>query len=62
MAIKRYELVKKYYDKRLWTRKMLKNAVIKGWITQDEYDEIVGAEGAPAEAEVGLTNGGNNHG
>lgn len=62
MASKRYELVKGYYYKRLWTRKMLKNAVIKGWITQDEYDGIVGVEGAPAEAEVGLTNGGNNHG
>lgn len=50
MASKRYELVKGYYDKRLWTKKMLKNAVVKGWITQDEYDEIVGA---PAEAEGG---------
>lgn len=62
MASKRYELVKGYYDKRLWTRKMLKNAVVKGWITQDEYEGIVGAESAPAEAEVGLTNGGNDHG
>lgn len=47
MASKRYELVKGYYDKRLWTRKMLKNAVIKGWITQDEYDGIVGVKAAP---------------
>lgn len=51
MASKRYELVKGYYDKRLWTRKMLKNAVTKGWITQDEYDEIVGTESAPAETD-----------
>lgn len=51
MASKRYKLVKGYFEKRLWTRRMLKNAVVKGWITQDEYDEIVGAEGAPAEAE-----------
>lgn len=51
MASKRYELVKGYYDKRLWTRKMLKNAVVKGWITQDEYEGIVGAEGAPAESD-----------
>lgn len=51
MASKRYELVKSYYDKRFWTRKMLQNAVIKGWITQDEYDEIVGVTGAPAEAD-----------
>lgn len=51
MASRRYELVKGYYDKRLWTKKMLKNAVVKGWITQDEYERIVGAEGVPAEAE-----------
>lgn len=51
MASKRYELVKGYYDKRLWTRKMLKNAVVKGWITQDEYDEIVGMTDAPTEAD-----------
>ena len=51
MASKRYELVKEYYDKRLWTRKMLKNAVVKGWITQDEYDGIVGVTGAPTEAD-----------
>lgn len=51
MASKRYELVKSYYDKRLWTRKMLKNAVVKGWITQDEYDEIVGMTDAPTEAD-----------
>lgn len=53
MASKRYELVKGYYDKRLWTKKMLKKAVVKGWITQDEYDGIVGAEGVPAEADSG---------
>lgn len=51
MASKRYELVKGYYEKRLWTKKMLKNAVIKGWITQDEYDGIVGVTDAPAEAD-----------
>lgn len=62
MASKRYELVKGYYDKQLWTKKMLKNAVVKGWITQDEYDGIVGAKSAANKAEVGLTNGGNNHG
>lgn len=53
MASKRYELVKGYYDKRLWTRKMLKNAVVKGWITQDEYDEIVGVVDAPTESDGG---------
>ena len=56
MASKRYELVKRYYDttirgKRLWTRRMVKNAVLKGWITQDEYDEIVGAADTPTESD-----------
>lgn len=51
MASKRYELVKGYYDKRFWTSKMLKNAVLKGWITQDEYDGIVGVTGASTEAD-----------
>jgi hypothetical protein len=53
MASKKYKLVKGYYDKRLWTRKMLKNAVVKGWITQDEYDGIVGVADAPTESDGG---------
>lgn len=51
MASKKYELVKGYYNKQLWTRNMLQNAVVKGWITQDEYDGIVGVTGAPAETD-----------
>lgn len=51
MASKKYKLVKGYYDKRFWTSKMLKNAVLKGWITQDEYDGIVGVTGASTEAD-----------
>lgn len=51
MASRRYELVKGYFEKRLWTRKMLKNAVVKGWITQDEYDGIVGVTSTPTESD-----------
>lgn len=39
---KKYELVKKYYDSGFWTAEMVYNAVIKGWITAEEYNEIVG--------------------
>ena len=39
----KFEKVKKYYDSGFWNKKMVKNAVIKGWITEDEYEEIVGA-------------------
>ena len=38
----KFEKVKKYYDSGLWNKTMVKNAVIKGWITADEYEEIVG--------------------
>lgn len=39
---KKYNKVKGYYDKGLWTKKMVRNAVIKAWITADEYEEITG--------------------
>ena len=38
----KYEQVKAWYDKGFWTDKMVRNAVIKGWITEDEYSEITG--------------------
>lgn len=40
----KYEKVKKYYDSRLWTVKMVYNAVEKGWITSEEYEDITGEE------------------
>lgn len=39
---KNYNKVKEYYDKRLWTIDMLKNAVIKTWITAEEFKTITG--------------------
>lgn len=39
---KKYALVKKYYDKGLWTVIAVRNAVVKGWITAKEYGMIVG--------------------
>ena len=38
----KYEKVKKYYDDGLWTIGMVRNAVIKGWITPEEFVEITG--------------------
>ena len=40
------EKIKKWYEQGLWTAEMVRNAVIKGKLTEDEYKEIVG------EAEV----------
>lgn len=38
----KFEKVKKYYDSGLWNKKMVANAVVKGWITAEEYQLIVG--------------------
>lgn len=38
----KYDKVKNYYDKGLWTIDMVRNAVVKGWITADEFTEITG--------------------
>ena len=38
----KYELVKGYYDNGFWKKKAVKNAVAKGWITAEEYEEITG--------------------
>lgn len=42
MKSKNYDKVKKYYDSGLWNLTMVKNAVKKKWITEEEYKEIVG--------------------
>ena len=36
--------IKKWYESGMWTKKMVRNAVIKGKITEDEYKEITGEE------------------
>ncbi|MGN0163596.1 MAG: XkdX family protein [Candidatus Ornithomonoglobus sp.] len=40
----KFEKVKKYYNSGLWNRKMVENAVIKGWITETEAKEILTSE------------------
>lgn len=37
-----FELIKKNYDKKLWSKAMVKMAVRKGIITKEQYKEIVG--------------------
>ena len=39
-----FEKIKKWYDKGLWTDKMVRNAVAKGIITEEQYTEITGKE------------------
>lgn len=38
----RYNQVKKYFDKGLWTLSQVKKSVEAGWITKDEYKSITG--------------------
>lgn len=41
---KHFELVKKYYDRLLWTKARVHKAVECKWITSDEYKEIISEE------------------
>lgn len=40
--MKKYDLVKKYFEAGLWDLVRVKNAVLKGWITEEEFEEITG--------------------
>ena len=42
MRSKKFDLVKNYYDSGLWSIKKVRNAVAKGWITEEEFTEITG--------------------
>ena len=37
----KFNKVKQYYDLGLWTEEMVHNAVDKGWITAEEFEQIV---------------------
>lgn len=39
-----YETIKKWYDSGLWSKTRVRNAVIKGKITQEQYKEITGED------------------
>ena len=41
---KMYEKIKKYYDTGLWSEERVRNMVIKGIITEEEYASIVDKE------------------
>ena len=41
---KYFEKVKKYYDEGFWNDARVRNAVSKGWITEEEFVEITGIQ------------------
>jgi len=45
----KYKKVKTYYDNGFWTVEMVANAVVKGWITAQEFEQITGKPYEPAE-------------
>jgi len=42
MHSKKFQKVKDWYDSDMWTKKMVHDAVVKGWITAEEFEEITG--------------------
>ena len=40
----KFEKVKKYYESGLWNIKQLKNAIAKGWISEEEFESIIEKE------------------
>lgn len=41
---RKFEKVKEYYERGFWTAEMVRNAVMKGWITEEEFDIILKTE------------------
>ena len=39
---KKFKKVKNYYDSGLWTIGMVRQAVVKNWITAEEFETITG--------------------
>lgn len=39
---RKFNTVKAAYDRGSWTKSMVANAVVKGWITAEEYELITG--------------------
>lgn len=40
----KFDLVKGYFESGLWRKKAVRNAVIKEWITAEEFKEITGED------------------
>lgn len=38
----KFYVVKAYYDEGRWKLKAVRNAVVRGWITAEEFEEITG--------------------
>ena len=41
---KKYEMIKLFYIREQWTESMVRNAVVKGYITEEECEEILSSK------------------
>lgn len=44
MHSKKFDTVKRYYTLKVWDVERVRNAVVKGWITPEEFTEITGQQ------------------
>lgn len=42
MAMNKYDKVKNYYERGLWSIHRVRDAVAKEWITPEQFEEITG--------------------
>lgn len=42
MKSAKYKTVRSYYLNKLWSERQVRDAVAKNWITEEEFEEIVG--------------------
>ena len=52
MHSKMFDKIKTFYDKELWIDYMVAEAVMKGLLTEEEYEEITGKPFEPVEADA----------
>lgn len=44
MHSEKYDMVRKFYKTKMWNEQQVRNAVVKEWITEEEYEEMTGKE------------------
>ena len=52
MRSAKYNTVKNFFDKGLWNKNRVRNAVTKGWVTEEEYDMIINGEAVEQQEET----------
>ena len=47
----KYDMIKTFYMRKMWDEKKVRDAVVKGWITADEFKQITRIEYSSAGDE-----------